>query len=101
LNRIDSALVGFEPPQTMPAMRYSMRPPTRHFSTRTGIAAVSMTAGVNSRASRAPGAWCVRAANSCICGVAGASSATRSMRSTHLMQAQPYQPGTIRRTGEP
>jgi hypothetical protein len=43
----------------------------------------------------------VRAANSRICAVAGASSLTNSMRFTHLMHVQPYQPGTISRTGAP
>jgi hypothetical protein len=49
LKRIDSALVGVDPPQMMPVIRYSSRPLTRHFSTRTGIAAVSMVAEQISR----------------------------------------------------
>src|SRR5205814_8755107 len=51
--RIDSALVGVEPPQMMPTMRYSVRPPAVHFSTRTGMAAVSIVAGMKSRDSDA------------------------------------------------
>src|SRR5258705_8155713 len=72
LNLIDSALVGVDPPQMMPVIRYSVRPSTRHFSTRIGIAVVSITTGEKSRANFADGAWCVRAANSSICDVAGA-----------------------------
>ena len=43
----------------------------------------------------------MRPANSIICDVAGSSPPTQRISFTHLIQAQPYQPGTTRRTGAP
>src|SRR5262245_5287781 len=101
LKRISKSLVGCAPPQMMPTTRYMMRPSAIHFSTRIGIAAVSIVAGAKSLARAGTPAWCVRAANSRICDVAGASALTSDICSTHLIHTEPYHPGTTSRIGAP
>src|SRR5438477_12688402 len=60
-----------------------------------------MRAGRKSFATGGLPIWWVRPAYSSICEVDSAESSTNEIWFTHLMQVQPYQPGTTRRTGPP